>query len=69
MTIFCQNCNIFLLNQLCLRTHDVTLYTYNELDNVPEGVKIKDGNTILDKNSVFKYRDGYAKGSYSGFAD
>ncbi len=44
------------IEQLCLVSfrdvgHDVTLYTYGEVKNVPEGIEIADGNEILPMDS------------------
>ena len=38
--------------------HTYHLYTYEPVDNVPEGVIIKDGNEILDKSEIFYYSNG-----------
>ena len=54
---------------MVLTGHNVTLYTYNDFNNVPEGVTIKNANEIMDKSNIFKYKDGFNKGSYAGFAD
>ena len=76
------------LEQLCLKSfidngHEFHLYTYDEVKNVPEGVIIKDGNEILDKGEIFRYKNGsvsafsnlfrftmlYKKGGYWADAD
>ena len=54
---------------MVLTGHKVTLYTYDELESVPEGIKVADANKILDKSNIFKYKVGFNKGSYSGFAN
>jgi hypothetical protein len=51
------------LEQVCLKSFidndmEFHLYTYEDVDNVPDGVIIKDGNTILDKNEIFRYNNG-----------
>ena len=51
------------LEQLCLKSfidhgHEFHLYTYEEVANVPDGVIIKDGNEILDKSEIFRYKNG-----------
>ena len=51
------------LEQVCLKSFidndmEFHLYTYEDVDNVPNGVIIKDGNTILDKNEIFRYKNG-----------
>jgi hypothetical protein len=40
------------------------LYTYGKVNNIPEGVIIKDGNNILDKKHIFYY-----EGSIAPFSD
>lgn len=57
------------LKSMLLTGHEVTLYAYNEFDNVPKGVKLSDANKILDESNIFVYKEGFNKGSYSGFAD
>lgn len=47
--------------------HEVILYTYSQLHNVPEGVKVLDANSILDKSKIFKYNNKFK--TYSGFAN
>ena len=38
--------------------HTYHLYTYDTVENVPQGVQIKDGNEILDKSEIFTYENG-----------
>ena len=57
------------LKSMVLTGHKVTLYVYDEIDQVPEGIKFKDANKILDESNIFKYKEGFNKGSYSGFAN
>jgi hypothetical protein len=57
------------LKSMLLTGHDVKLYVYDELENVPEGIQIMDGNEILSQSNIFKYNEGFNKGSYSGFAN
>jgi len=57
------------LKSMLLTGHDVKLYVYDELDNVPEGITVMDGNGILSHSNIFKYKEGFNKGSYSGFAN
>jgi hypothetical protein len=50
--------------------HEYHLYTYGNLENVPEGVQIKDANEIIDSSQIFTHqKDGWGKGSYAPFAD
>ena len=51
------------LEHLCLKSfvdngHTVHLYTYSEVENVPDQVTIKDGNEILDKSEIYTYKNG-----------
>ena len=38
--------------------HKYHLYTYDKVEGVPEGVEIKNGNDILDKSEIFRYKNG-----------
>jgi hypothetical protein len=49
--------------------YEFCLYTFNEISNVPEGTTLCDASTILPKESVFCYQDGFGKGSYSAFSN
>jgi hypothetical protein len=44
--------------------HEVVLYTYEDIKNVPEGVIVKSGEEVLPKDRIFK-----AFGTYSSFAN
>jgi hypothetical protein len=44
--------------------YEYHLYTYGKVDNIPDGVIIKDGNEILDKKYIFHY-----EGSIAPFSD
>lgn len=46
--------------------HEVDLYTYGDVANVPEGVTVRDGNEILPASMIFVYRE---QRSYSGFSN
>lgn len=59
-----------LIERLCVSSflhhgHDFHLYTYGNLECVPEGTILRDANEILAKEFIFTYR----RGSYAGFAD
>lgn len=45
--------------------HIYHLYTYGEIEGIPEGTIVKDGNEILDKSEIFTYKNG----SYSAFSN
>jgi hypothetical protein len=58
------------LQQKCLESflnldHTVELYTYEEVLNVPPGVKIKRAEEIMPRSQIFQYQVGEGKGSYS----
>lgn len=40
--------------------HEFHLYTYDDVANIPEGVIIKDANTIISENNVFLSHNSYA---------
>tara|TARA_Y100001970_G_scaffold284650_1_gene402445 strand:+ start:2823 stop:3590 length:768 start_codon:yes stop_codon:yes gene_type:complete len=51
------------MEQLCAKSfvdngHTYHLYTYGDVKNIPEGVIIKDGNEIVDKSEIFRYKNG-----------
>ena len=51
------------LEILCLTSfidngHEFNLYTYEEVKNIPKGVIVKDGNEILDKSEIYRYKNG-----------
>jgi hypothetical protein len=55
---------------LCLRSfiyhgHEFHLYAYDEIADLPEGVAIKDANTIIPSSSIFKDTHN----TYASFAD
>ena len=59
------------MERLALRSflangHEVHLYTYGQVDGVPEGTFVRDGNEILPESRIFQYRD-FA--SYAGFSN
>ena len=38
--------------------HTYHLYTYGKVENIPEGVIVKDGNEIVSKSEIFRYKNG-----------
>jgi hypothetical protein len=51
------------MEHLCIKSfidfgHEFHLYTYDKVDNIPEGVIIKDGNEILPKSEIYRYKSG-----------
>lgn len=63
------------MERLCLVSflktgYDVHLYTYDDVECVPEGVIIKKAEEILPRSEIFTLkRAGLAQGGYSTFAD
>ena len=46
--------------------HEVDLYTYGDVADIPAGVTVRDGNEILPESMIFMYREHR---SYSGFSN
>src|SRR5712692_1793699 len=46
--------------------HEYHLYTYGQVENVPEGTVLRNANEIISFEKLFKYRD---YDSYSGFSN
>jgi mannosyltransferase OCH1-like enzyme len=62
------------LQQLGVRSflshgYDYHLYTYGHLTGVPPGTTLKDGNEILSVDAIFRYAEGFGKGSYAAFSN
>src|SRR3954467_14258102 len=62
------------VEQLCLKSfvakgHNVHLYTYDAIENVPQGVTLQDAAQILPPSQIFRNRRGRGKGSLAGFSD
>lgn len=62
------------VEKLCIQSfldcgHDFHLYTYQQINNVPEGTILFDARIILPEEKIFRYKTGWAKDSVSGFAD
>lgn len=64
------------LEVTCIRSflyhgYEYNLYLYNEskVDNIPEGVEIKDASEILSEDEIFYYQKGFNSGSVSGFSN
>ena len=49
-----------------MRGHSVFLHTYNEIEDLPQGVIILDTNLIIPKNNIIKHKK---TGSYALFSD
>jgi Alpha 1,4-glycosyltransferase conserved region len=62
------------LEDLCISSfiahgHRFTLYSYNEIERVPEGCVLEDARTVLPEDAVFGYRTGPVVGSPAAFAN
>ncbi|WP_179997093.1 MULTISPECIES: glycosyltransferase [unclassified Acinetobacter] len=60
-----------MLSRCCLRSfvmrgHEVHLHVYEDIEDVPEGVKCVDANKIIPKNKIIKHNE---TGSYALFSD
>ena len=50
--------------------HPYHLYTYGEVEGVPDGAKVHDAREVLPEDRIFTYQTGaVGKGGYSGFAN
>lgn len=54
------------LTSFLMRGHQVNLYTYDDLPDVPDGVSVCDGNQIIHYSKIFKHTK---KQSYGPFSD
>lgn len=62
------------LQQLSIRSflahgHRYDLYAYEDIDSVPPGTTICQASSILPRDSIFCYQEGFGKGSYSAFSN
>lgn len=62
------------VEQLCIQSfldhgHPFHLYTYEDIGNVPAGTQIFDAGSVIAHDKIFRFEDGWGKGSVSGFAD
>ena len=57
------------LSSFIANGHDYHLYVYSDVNGIPDGVTVKDGNEILPESDIFSYRVGAGKGSYSAFSN
>lgn len=47
--------------------HEVHLYTYGDVDGVPDGVVVRDGTEILPAQRIFRYREYDSVSGFSNF--
>ncbi len=46
--------------------HEVTIFVYDDVAGIPNGVKVRDANEILTSQNIFRYKNN---NSVAGFAD
>ena len=56
---------ILSMKSFLFHNHTYHLYTYNPIENIPDGVVIKDANEIIPKDQIYTYENG----SYSAFSN
>lgn len=54
------------LNSFVMRGHQVHLYTYDDLPDIPKNITVCDGNSIICHSKIFKHKK---KQSYGPFSD
>lgn len=57
------------LNSFIQHGHNVHLYTYGDIEGVPNGVVVKDARSVTPEEQVFSGTKGPGKGSYAEFSD
>jgi hypothetical protein len=57
------------LNSYLAHGHQLHLYSYYKIPDLPPGVVLKDAGEILPPERIFVYRKGPGKGSIAGFSD
>lgn len=62
------------VEQLCVQSfidhgHEFHLYAYEQINNAPPGTHMHDAREIIGEDAIFTYKNGWGKGSVSGFAD
>jgi len=61
--------NIISINSFLQNGFKYNLYVYEEVENIPKGVNILDGNDILPDSAIWYYGKGFNKGSPSSFSN
>jgi hypothetical protein len=61
--------NIISINSFLHNSYKYNLYVYEEVENIPKGVNILDGNDILPDSAIWYYGKGFNKGSPSSFSN
>ena len=67
------NNEILSIKSFLKNDHEYHLYVYGEIENIPEGVVVKDGNEIIPASEIFYYNSranqGKSGGSVSAFSN
>ena len=63
-----------LFEQLSLKSflscgHDVEIFTYGEVENIPAGANVRDANEIIPENEIFYYEDGKHRKGLGAFSN
>ena len=61
--------NIISINSFLHNSYKYNLYVYEEVENIPKGVNVLDGNDILPDSAIWYYGKGFNKGSPSSFSN
>lgn len=51
---------ILSINSFIANGHDFDLFCYDDVANIPPKVYVKDANSVIPREQIFKARDGYA---------
>lgn len=60
---------VLCVNSYLYHGHTFELYTYDRVQNIPDGVVIKDANQIIPKSEIFTFTNREHKQSLAAFAD
>jgi len=61
--------HIISINSFLQNGFQYNLYVYDEVENIPLGVNVCDGNDLLPDSAIWYYGKGFNKGSPSGFSN
>ena len=63
------NLEVLSISSYIQNDHEYHLYTYDDIENIPPGTIVKDGNEILPSSMIFSYKTGEGRGSFSAFSN
>lgn len=52
------NMEIMSINSFLYHGYEYHLYVYDEIKNIPKGVIVKNGNTIINSSEIYHYKNG-----------